>query len=158
MKLLPLSLFAFAAAAHASAQKPTVDTPSAPAPAKPQAGGAAVPAGAPHLPATRGAAPAAPGASSAVATRPLQTLIMAADYPPAALAARQEGRTSFRLAIGPDGRVNGCVVLGSSGSSALDAATCRLLRARARFTPARDSDGSPTSDNYFGAFDWRLPR
>ena len=116
------------------------------------------PVSAPRLSATRGAVPAGPPQSSAQPTRPLQSLISADDYPAEALRNRQDGRTSYRLAIGPDGRVTGCVVLGSSGSSALDAATCRLLRARARFTPARDSAGIPTSDNYFGAYDWRLPR
>jgi TonB family protein len=107
--------------------------------------------------ATRGATPAA-GAAPALPMRPLQSLIVAADYPAPALAARQEGRTTYRLAIGPDGRVTGCVVLGSSGSSALDSATCRLLRSRGRFTPARDDAGHPVGDDYFGEYVWRLPR
>ena len=38
-----------------------------------------------------------------------------------------------------------CSVTSSSGSSALDQATCRILRSRARFTPARDSSGNPTT-------------
>src|SRR5262245_44866486 len=32
------------------------------------------------------------------------------DYPAAALRAEQEGRTGFRLTVGPDGRVTNCVV------------------------------------------------
>ena len=157
MNLLPLSMSVLLAAAQTNADKPA-GTSASPAPAKPQSGDAGVPAPAPRLPATRGTVPTTAAGQAAAPLRPIQSLIMAADYPPAALAARQEGRTSYRLAIGPDGRVTGCVVLGSSGSSALDAATCRLLRARARFTPARDSSGSPTSDNYFGEYAWRLPR
>ena len=41
--------------------------------------------------------------------------------------------------------------------SALDASTCRILRARARFTPARDPSGNPVADEYFGQLAWRLP-
>lgn len=116
-----------------------------------------VPVAAPRLPATRGAVPAA-GPARAEPARPLQSLLQPDDYPAAALAARQEGRTAYRLAIGPDGRVTGCVVLVSSGSAALDSATCRIIRSRARFVPARDDAGRPASDDYFGEYVWRLPR
>lgn len=139
---------------------PITDVPSPPdsiALAQQSAPNPTVPVSAPRLPATRGAVPAA-GPARAEPARPLQSLIQPDDYPAAALAARQEGRTSYRLAIGPDGRVTGCVVLVSSGSSALDAATCRIIRSRARFSPARDGAGRPISDDYFGEYAWRLPR
>ena len=106
--------------------------------------------------ATRGAVPAT--AARAEPSRPLQSLIGIDDYPASALASRDEGRTSFRLAIGPDGRVLGCVILGSSGSSALDSATCEIVRRRGRFTPARDGSGRPVEDQYFGELAWRLAR
>ena len=104
------------------------------------------------------APPAPPSATRAQPARPLASFFYREDYPVAALTGRQEGRTSFRLAIGPNGRVTGCIVLGSSGSNALDAATCRILRGRARFRPARDEAGRPTADEYFGQYDWRIPR
>ena len=78
------------------------------------------------------------------------------DYPPSALAAGQEGVTSFRLEIGPDGRVSNCTVTGSSGSSALDSATCRIMRSRARFTPARDSSGNSVSDSQSASIRWQI--
>jgi protein TonB len=78
------------------------------------------------------------------------------DYPPSALAANQEGRTSFRLDVGPDGRVTNCTITGSSGSSALDSATCRIMRARAKFTPAHDSNGRPVSDSVSNSITWRI--
>ena len=78
------------------------------------------------------------------------------DYPPAALRAGDEGTTRFRLTVGPDGRVQNCTVTGSSGSGALDAATCRIMRSRARFTPARDNTGSNTTDSVSASITWRI--
>lgn len=79
------------------------------------------------------------------------------DYPPSALRAEEQGTTGFRLTIGPDGRVSACEVTSSSGSSALDQATCRILRSRARYTPARDQSGNPTSGTDQARVQWRLP-
>ena len=61
------------------------------------------------------------------------------------------------LTIGTSGRVDACSVTSSSGSSALDQATCRILRSRARYTPARDEDGNPTTGHDSGRVTWRLP-
>jgi protein TonB len=79
------------------------------------------------------------------------------DYPAAALRSNDQGTTGFRLTIGPNGRVTDCSVTSSSGSAALDQATCRILRSRARYTPARDSSGNPTSGTDSGRVTWRLP-
>ena len=79
------------------------------------------------------------------------------DYPAAALRGNDEGSTGFRLTIGPNGRVTDCQVTASSGSAALDQATCRILRSRARYTPARDTSGNPTSGTDSGRVTWRLP-
>ncbi len=79
------------------------------------------------------------------------------DYPDSAIRNEEQGTTAFRLDVGADGRVSGCSVTGSSGSSALDNATCRLLRSRARFTPATDSSGARTSDSVSGRIRWVLP-
>lgn len=79
------------------------------------------------------------------------------DYPAAALRGNDQGTTGFRLTIGPNGRVTDCQVTSPSGSSALDQATCRILRARARYTPARDSSGNPASGTDSGRVTWRLP-
>ena len=87
----------------------------------------------------------------------LGSYVSDADYPAAALRSEEQGSTRFRLAIGPDGRVKECAVTGSSGSSSLDATTCRLMKSRARFTPARDSAGNPTGDTYSSTIKWVLP-
>jgi hypothetical protein len=44
-----------------------------------------------------------------------------------------------------------------SGSAALDAATCRIVRARTRYLPARDMAGRAVSGRIAGTVNWRLP-
>lgn len=87
----------------------------------------------------------------------LGTYVSNADYPAAALRNEDEGTTRFRLTVGPDGRVSGCTVTSSSGSGILDRATCSIMQKRARFTPARDSNGKPTADTVSSAIRWELP-
>jgi protein TonB len=79
------------------------------------------------------------------------------DYPASAIRSEEQGTTRFRLAVGPDGRVKECIVTASSGSGALDSATCRLMKQRAKFTAARDSSGRPTSDIVASSIRWVLP-
>src|SRR5437870_9122181 len=56
----------------------------------------------------------------------LQGLIGGDDYPPSAMDNNEQGVTRVALTVGPSGRVVGCSVTGSSGSRALDQASCRL--------------------------------
>ncbi len=79
------------------------------------------------------------------------------DYPAAALAAREQGDVGFALDVGANGRVSGCTVTQSSGSSALDSATCSLVSSRARFTPATDAGGATVADKVRGKISWVLP-
>src|SRR6478672_9803978 len=76
----------------------------------------------------------------------LRSLFSTDDYPASALAAGAGGTAQAELSISADGRVVGCSLIRSTGNSALDAATCNVLRRRAKFTPARDSNGNATSD------------
>ncbi|MGN6848310.1 MAG: TonB family protein [Sphingomicrobium sp.] len=76
----------------------------------------------------------------------LRTLFSPDDYPAAAQAAGAEGTAQAELTVGPDGRVVGCNLVRSTGNSSLDSATCNILRRRAKFTPARDSNGQATTD------------
>jgi protein TonB len=78
----------------------------------------------------------------------VRTLFSSDDYPSSALAAGAGGTAQAELTIGPDGRVVGCNLIRSTGNNALDSATCNILRRRAKFTPARDSNGNPTTDTY----------
>jgi protein TonB len=79
------------------------------------------------------------------------------DYPTMDLNLGHEGVTKFTLTIGTDGRVAGCQVTKSSGYRGLDAATCTLIRKRARFTPASDASGAKTVGSYSGSMRWQMP-
>ncbi len=79
------------------------------------------------------------------------------DYPTSAIRAEQQGRTSFRLSLDAAGKVTGCTVTMSSGSPALDTATCDKLTRRAKFEAAIDSTGARTEGFYLGSVNWRLP-
>jgi len=80
------------------------------------------------------------------------------DYPTRALREEREGTTSFRVTVGPDGRVTSCEITGSSGSDDLDAATCSNVTRRARFNPATDGEGNPTSGSYSNRVRWVIPK
>ncbi|HKX92526.1 MAG TPA: energy transducer TonB [Sphingomicrobium sp.] len=86
----------------------------------------------------------------------LQGLISGDDYPPSALDNNEQGTVRVSLTVGPNGRVAGCSVTGSSGSRALDNASCRLLTARARFSPAQDGNGNPTTGTFPASLTWRI--
>ena len=80
------------------------------------------------------------------------------DYPTAALRNEIEGVTRFVLAIDPYGIVENCRISVSSGSSELDAATCNLITARARFKPARDNRGKPVASTWASSVRWQIPK
>ncbi len=67
------------------------------------------------------------------------------------------GTARFRLEIAASGKVTNCTITGSTGHSELDAATCSLVIKRARFEPARGSNGEPVSGTYSSAVKWELP-
>jgi TonB family protein len=78
------------------------------------------------------------------------------DYPASALRGRAEGVVSYQVDVDAEGSVTACQVTRSSGSAALDAATCRILRTRARYVAARDSEGLRIPGIDYGAVGWRL--
>ena len=67
------------------------------------------------------------------------------DYPSTARGA--QGSVTAQLSISPEGRVTICRVTRSSGNAALDAATCRLIQQRFRYTPARDAYDNVTAQH-----------
>lgn len=80
------------------------------------------------------------------------------DYPSRALREEREGSTGFRVSVGTDGKVTDCSVTRSSGSPDLDQATCDNIRRRARFTPATDGEGNPTTGAYASTIRWVIPK
>lgn len=79
------------------------------------------------------------------------------DYPSGAIRENVQGLVVISVMIGTDGRVRSCLVTQSSGSRLLDDATCRLYTLRARFTPARDADGNPTTEQRTIHYRWQIP-
>ena len=79
------------------------------------------------------------------------------DYPTRALREERAGTTGFRVSVGPDGKVTSCSVTSSSGSPDLDEATCSNVTRRARFAPATDGEGNPTSGSYSNRIRWVIP-
>src|SRR4051812_8402637 len=76
----------------------------------------------------------------------LRSLFSADDYPAAASAAEAQGTAQAQLTISPSGQVVGCNLIRSPGNGARASATCNTLRRRAKFTPARNSNGNATTD------------
>lgn len=75
-------------------------------------------------------------------------LFSSADYPKKAMKLGMEGRVVARLLVSRHGRVKSCEILETSGHEILDKATCKLLRKRARFSPARNQAGKPIEDMF----------
>jgi protein TonB len=79
------------------------------------------------------------------------------DYPAEALRREEQGTVAFMLAINRHGRVRRCTIVTGSGSEALDRRTCRILKRRARFEPARDARGGRVADTTTCRIRWELP-
>ena len=67
------------------------------------------------------------------------------------------GTARFTLDISASGRVSNCTITSSTGHTQLDTATCRLITDRARFNPALDSNGAPTTGTFTSSINWQLP-
>jgi len=80
------------------------------------------------------------------------------DYPSRALQQEREGTTGFRVTVGANGRVTDCQISSSSGHPDLDQATCTNVTRRARFDPALDGSGNPTTGTYSNRVRWQIPK
>jgi periplasmic protein TonB len=78
------------------------------------------------------------------------------NYPSRAIREQREGRVGVRVNVNTDGRVTSCSVTNSSGSSDLDSAACEGMERYARFDPATNSDGQPTSGSWSTTIVYRL--
>jgi protein TonB len=78
------------------------------------------------------------------------------NYPSRALREEIEGTVGVRVTVTPDGRAAGCQVTSSSGSPILDQAACAGMERYARFDPALDRSGNPTTGSYSTRITYRL--
>jgi protein TonB len=67
---------------------------------------------------------------------------------------RRGGVVHLRFTVAPTGRVSDCAVTRSSGNRALDNLTCRLIRERLRYRPARNFEGQPIASTVLGEHVW----
>ena len=103
------------------------------------------------------APPAPPGPRAEIARgpearQPIESLFSPYDYPAAGDGTR--GVVSVVLTIDPGGRVVSCGIQNSSGPQVLIMTTCNILRRRARFTPAMDSNGNAVTGTVKAQVDW----
>lgn len=85
------------------------------------------------------------GGFAAVPARKIAGEIVPRDCPRAARTACARSTVGANVYISAEGRVTQCRVMRSSGSPALDAATCTLIRERFRYEPARNEQGQPVA-------------
>lgn len=136
----------------APAPPPIQTQPTIPPPAPPAL---VIPPPAPVAPP---APPPAPDRSRGVQTRNERRWAgqIQDNYPSRALREETEGTVGVRVTVSADGRATGCQVTSSSGSSILDDAACRGMERYARFEPALDRAGNPTTASYSTRITYRL--
>lgn len=78
------------------------------------------------------------------------------NYPTSALRREVEGTVGVSVTVSTDGRATNCRVTASSGSSILDDAACRGMERYARFNPALNAAGNPTTGSYATRITYRL--
>ncbi|QAY79791.1 energy transducer TonB [Sphingosinicella sp. BN140058] len=98
------------------------------------------------------------GAVAAVPRTGFAWLVQDNDYPPEALRKNAQGSVGFEVWVSAKGRAEACIVTQTSGSRALDDATCRIVSTRARFKPARGAAGEPLRDRVRSSLGWYLER
>ena len=80
------------------------------------------------------------------------------NYPSRAIRDEVEGRVGVRVTIGANGRVSACTVTSSSGSRDLDSAACEGMERYARYNPALDAAGNPTTGSASTTIVYQLSR
>ncbi len=95
-----------------------------------------------------------PAAGAARNAMNWETLVK--NYPPRALAAREQGMVGFLVRLDSKGQPTQCQVTHSSGYPLLDQETCQLITLHAVFKPAAGLSQSQISTHQ-GVVNWRLP-
>lgn len=79
------------------------------------------------------------------------------DYPMKAFEREWKGTSMFEVLVAPDGHAASCKITRSSGYQELDKQTCFVAMKRARFSPARGPEGTPSYGTYRGVVNWHRP-
>ncbi|WP_260581008.1 energy transducer TonB [Sphingopyxis sp. PET50] len=81
-----------------------------------------------------------------------------ADYPMREMHREIQGTVTFQLKLDATGAVENCLILLSSDSAVLDEQSCKLMRQRAKFKPARDANDKPVTSFYVNRIRWQIPK
>ncbi len=83
--------------------------------------------------------------------------VTTSDYRSSWINREYTGIARFKVSVGTNGRAQNCEILSSTGHSALDQATCKLIKQRARFNAAKNSNGEKVTGSYTNSVRWQLP-
>ena len=86
----------------------------------------------------------------------LRGLFSSDDYPRDSFLNGETGAVRVALLVNEEGKVADCSVIQTSGVAMLDAQSCAVLKARARFVPAVGKDGRPAKDAFIQRINWRV--
>jgi hypothetical protein len=82
------------------------------------------------------------------------TWLLSRDFPAGALNKGENGLVRFRLDVEANGDVSNCRILYRTNPDSFADLSCKLIKERARFTPALDSKGSPVKSFYINRVRW----
>ncbi len=89
-----------------------------------------------------------------VPLKPLTQLLSESDKLSVVEKVGAQGTVGIEVKVDAAGRVSDCSVTHSSGFKALDAETCKVVRRKARFAPAKDEQGRPVTGVLYGEIAW----
>jgi TonB family protein len=78
-------------------------------------------------------------------------------YPAGAIRNQEQGRVVAEILVNANGAATKCTVATSSGSTALDDATCAIAMEKVRYAAAADARGQPIAGPYQLSVRWVLP-
>jgi len=78
------------------------------------------------------------------------------DYPEDLLTKGVQGSVGILMSVDEAGRLTECRAVETSGTPALDEATCNVVRKRARFRPAQRKDGKPMAALTYWRVNWQI--
>ena len=100
------------------------------------------------------------GRGSRAAVKPpqgsLSGMIAPADMPEERGGSPRDGTAELLLLVDESGSVADCAIVGSSEFASLDGQTCAIMRARAKFSPAKGSDGTAVKGAFHQKVSWRM--
>lgn len=80
--------------------------------------------------------------------------LVSSDYPADSLFSGQQAIIRYRLSVNAEGTTTGCTVQSAIAEGRFAEVTCALLQRRARFDPARMSDGTAVASYYVSGVRW----